>query len=30
VTEADTDPATGPQTERRAGRAFRLESIFRF
>ncbi|HST91335.1 MAG TPA: hypothetical protein VLJ13_03975 [Brevundimonas sp.] len=30
VTEADTDPATGPQTERRQAARFRLESIFRF
>ncbi|HWQ86404.1 NtrZ family periplasmic regulatory protein [Brevundimonas sp.] len=30
LAEADTDPATGPQTERRTTPRFRLESIFRF
>ncbi|MDI1328054.1 MAG: hypothetical protein PSV23_14780 [Brevundimonas sp.] len=30
LTEADTDPARGPQTERRQAARFRLESIFRF
>lgn len=30
LAETDTDPATGPQTERRSAPRFRLESIFRF
>jgi hypothetical protein len=30
LAEADTDPARGPQTERRQAARFRLESIFRF
>jgi len=30
LAETDTDPATGPQTERRTAPRFRLESIFRF
>jgi len=30
LAETDTDPARGPQTERRSAPRFRLESIFRF
>lgn len=30
LAESDTDPARGPQTERRSAPRFRLESIFRF
>lgn len=30
LAETDTDPARGPQTERRSAARFRLESIFRF
>lgn len=30
LAETETDPASGPQTERRSAPRFRLESIFRF